>query len=473
MRRQINQKKNNGITLIVLVITIIVLLILAGVSIVTLTGDNGILTKASEAREQAEVAGEKEAIGIAYNGVMANHLRSEVSYTDLQTELRKNGYNATVTDNGNGTLRVFFEDTQNAYKVENGVVSEYIVTEQKMNLETGTIQTINSETKEIISEEKVAILKTMKFSTSATEIYFMDSGEQSDPKQYLIDTYGIDETNIENIAYNDNCLPVYMGNNGTIYYVASQGNTYLNSEEEGGGYCLFGRTGAPMIPALQSLIKLDLTNLNTTYATNMAYMFAKAGHKAYTTGEYLKITYGSNFDTSNVLTMESMYAYVGIKNIILPDSFNTIKVTNMSYMFRGYTSRSMLETIDVGENFDTSNVTNMSNMFLYCGMDTLISIDLGEKFDTSQVTNMNSMFFGCSYVLPSLNLGKKFNTTNVTEHTNMMMGCGREELTEIIYEDTISNFETNCEILISALGNSPFDSWDYKVTCTDGEYSIK
>ena len=281
MRRQINQKKNNGITLIVLVITIIVLLILAGVSIVTLTGDNGILTKASEAREQAEVAGEKEAIGIAYNGVMANHLRSEVSYTDLQTELRKNGYNATVTDNGNGTLRVFFEDTQNAYKVENGVVSEYIVTEQKMNLETGTIQTINSETKEIISEEKVAILKTMKFSTSATEIYFMDSGEQSDPKQYLIDTYGIDETNIENIAYNDNCLPVYMGNNGTIYYVASQGNTYLNSEEEGGGYCLFGRTGAPMIPALQSLIKLDLTNLNTTYATNMAYMFAKAGQSIY------------------------------------------------------------------------------------------------------------------------------------------------------------------------------------------------
>ena len=449
------------------------MLILAGVTIATLTGENGILTKASEASEQTKISEEKEAIGIAYSGVMAYNSRNEVSDIDLENELKNNGYNTTVTDNGDGTLKVFFKDSQNTYKVENGSVSEYIVTEQKMNLETGTIQTINSETKEIISEEKVAILKTMKFSTSATEIYFVDSREQSDPKQYLIDTYGIDEANIENIAYNDNCLPVYMGNNGTIYYVASQGNTYLNSEEEGGGDCLFGRTGAPAIPALQSLIKLDLTNLNTTYATNMAYMFAKAGHKAYTTGEYLEIIYGSNFDTSNVVTMESMYAYVGIKNIILPESFNTIKVTNMSYMFRGYSSRSMVETIDVGENFDTSNVTNMSHMFLYCGLDTLISIDLGKKFDTSQVTNMDSMFFACSYVLPSLILGKKFNTTNVTEYTNMMMGCGKDNLTEIIYEDTIANFETNCEILISALGKSPFSSWDYQVTCTDGEYSVK
>ena len=39
-------KINKGITLIALVITIIVLLILAGVTIATLTGDNGILTKA-------------------------------------------------------------------------------------------------------------------------------------------------------------------------------------------------------------------------------------------------------------------------------------------------------------------------------------------------------------------------------------------------------------------------------------------
>ena len=45
-------KKNNGITLIALVITIIILLILAGVSIAMLTGENGILKKTTTAKEE-------------------------------------------------------------------------------------------------------------------------------------------------------------------------------------------------------------------------------------------------------------------------------------------------------------------------------------------------------------------------------------------------------------------------------------
>ena len=53
-------KKNKGITLIALVVTIIVLLILAGISIVMLTGQNGILNRAAEAKEKTEVAQEEE-----------------------------------------------------------------------------------------------------------------------------------------------------------------------------------------------------------------------------------------------------------------------------------------------------------------------------------------------------------------------------------------------------------------------------
>ena len=46
--------RNKGVTLIALVVTIIVLLILAGVSIATLTGNNGILTQATRAKEESE-----------------------------------------------------------------------------------------------------------------------------------------------------------------------------------------------------------------------------------------------------------------------------------------------------------------------------------------------------------------------------------------------------------------------------------
>ena len=103
------RKNNNGITLIALVITIIVLLILAGVTIATLTGENGILTRASQASEQTEIAEEKEAIGVAYSGVLADNNGSGVSASELQEELRNNGYNATVTDNEDGTFTVEFE----------------------------------------------------------------------------------------------------------------------------------------------------------------------------------------------------------------------------------------------------------------------------------------------------------------------------------------------------------------------------
>lgn len=59
------QKKEKGITLIALVITIIVLLILAGVSIVMLTGENGILNQTKQAKEVTEYKSEEEMIKLS------------------------------------------------------------------------------------------------------------------------------------------------------------------------------------------------------------------------------------------------------------------------------------------------------------------------------------------------------------------------------------------------------------------------
>lgn len=109
-REEQKSKKNNGITLIALVITIIVLLILAGVTIATLTGENGILTRATDAKTNTEVAEEKEAISLAYSGVMADTNGTGVTAEKLQTELQNNGYtNAKAVDNGDGTITVTFE----------------------------------------------------------------------------------------------------------------------------------------------------------------------------------------------------------------------------------------------------------------------------------------------------------------------------------------------------------------------------
>ena len=58
------KRQENGITLIALVITIIVLLILAGVTIAMLTGDNGIISKAMQAKIRTEEAKETEETGL-------------------------------------------------------------------------------------------------------------------------------------------------------------------------------------------------------------------------------------------------------------------------------------------------------------------------------------------------------------------------------------------------------------------------
>ena len=58
----IKKERNNGITLIALVITIIVLLILAGVTIASITGENGILSKATSARDNNAKASAEERV---------------------------------------------------------------------------------------------------------------------------------------------------------------------------------------------------------------------------------------------------------------------------------------------------------------------------------------------------------------------------------------------------------------------------
>ena len=57
--------KNRGITLVALVVTIIVLLILAGISISMLTGQNGIIKRAAEAKNQTEISQKKEKTDLA------------------------------------------------------------------------------------------------------------------------------------------------------------------------------------------------------------------------------------------------------------------------------------------------------------------------------------------------------------------------------------------------------------------------
>ena len=115
-------KEKRGITLIALVITIIVLLILAGVSIAMLTGDNGILTQATEAKEKNTIGEEEERISLALQSLkmkkQADNVSTTVTSAELQKQLEDDGAkNVTVEDGENDNLVVNYEDSKNSYLV--------------------------------------------------------------------------------------------------------------------------------------------------------------------------------------------------------------------------------------------------------------------------------------------------------------------------------------------------------------------
>ena len=102
MQQKRMQKNSKGITLIALVITIIVLLILAGVTIATLTGDNGILTQAGNAKEQTEKADIIERAKIEIVGVQSEN-NGELPKEDLDRILKSYDKDGTIRidDEGN------------------------------------------------------------------------------------------------------------------------------------------------------------------------------------------------------------------------------------------------------------------------------------------------------------------------------------------------------------------------------------
>ena len=111
--------KNGGITLIALVITIIVLLILAGVSIAMLTGDNGILTQATTSKKKSDEAQDIEKIRLAISEAqMGEDGYQELTTENLGTALIEDGVKSIVSDNEDGTRHILLLDEKREYKLD-------------------------------------------------------------------------------------------------------------------------------------------------------------------------------------------------------------------------------------------------------------------------------------------------------------------------------------------------------------------
>ena len=159
-----------------------------------------------------------------------------------------------------------------------------------------------------------------------------------------------------------------------------------------------------MFYMMNSLKSIDVSGFNTSKVTDMNAMFDLTG-----VIEQLDV---SNFDTSNVTDMKWMFFGLNKLKKLNLTNFDTSKVTNMYGMFDAMTD---VSEIKFGTNFNTRNVTNMGRMFSRTS--SIQQLDLSH-FNTGNVTAMNDMF-SLMTSLTQINFGANFDTSNVTDMTGM------------------------------------------------------
>ena len=107
-------KSTKGITLISLVVTIIILLILAGVTIATLMGDNGLINRAKEAKIKTEIASIIEQIQTDILGKQAEN-EGNISDDSLKEILEKYG---TLSEEEEKLIDKTLTTTNGNYKIK-------------------------------------------------------------------------------------------------------------------------------------------------------------------------------------------------------------------------------------------------------------------------------------------------------------------------------------------------------------------
>lgn len=176
-----------------------------------LSGDNGILNKAGQARDDSIVGQEKEQVELAYISAAVKKLGDNVDKDDLQDELDASVGENKTTVTGTSTLKVKFEGTKNEYKVtRNGVVS-------KIN---------NNQTDEI--QEMLALDNKIVILNEEGELSYINF-EQPDSSQFVeidISEKNIINNNVKELFSNGS----YLTNNGELYILADNGQYYKKAD---------------------------------------------------------------------------------------------------------------------------------------------------------------------------------------------------------------------------------------------------
>ena len=373
-KRKFNEK---GITLIALVVTIVVLLILAGISINLVLGENGIIKKAKEAKTAHEQGWNNDI------DAMDNYEK----YIDESV----NG-NSEDEDTGDKVYAKLYDDGTLIFSSTDYTASDKNLTEDYGDISKNKFWF--NEEEGIMEGDYWGWIDTKTFENKATSVIIYDKIRPINTS-YWFAGYTGDSLELGNLDTSKvtNMAGMFSVCSSLTGLDVSKFDTSKVTDMEG------------MFNECSNLTELDLSTFNTGNVTDMSAMF----NSCFALTE-LDI---SNFDTSNVTDMPHMFGACGNLTELDISNFDTSNVTDMSAMFNGC----KLTELNLS-NFNTSNVTNMSGMFDSCN--TLTKLDVS-NFNTSKVTNMGSMFTSC-FALTELDISN-FDTSNVTDMHVMFYLC--------------------------------------------------
>lgn len=479
-----NLRGQRGITLIALVITIVVLLILAGVTIATLTGENGILNQAGKAKEETEIGEEKEKIQLAViSAKMSDNGKLEESFlnAELRTNIGDENYILTYYEEGN-LYTVTIKASGRTYLIDSDENATYLGLQKEL-LNSIAIEAQNGKNLEpkLIQKEKITITSGLPISNANMQVLYawstddinkpdiqtfknaeftgtmmlkkmeIESNVTEENNYYLYITVITDETIIEEK------FGPYAVKDHTMLKAASQQE---RSDSSSGFLGLDVPRGMikeiNIMDSKQGNLVDNITYFNITadsdktgkenyiawydkddsgyYTVNIA---GDGGIVANVNSQFLFANIGSgvknnevtingleNLDTGITTSMINMFMHSPVKKLDL-SSWDVSNVSNMGQQFAWYgmfLGCSKLETINLS-GWKTSKLKYMGSMFTNCSK--LTSIDLS-SFDTSKVTDMGELFNGCKS-LTNINLSG-WDISKVSNIWRMLSGVSTSVL---------------------------------------------
>ena len=428
------KKQEEGITLLALVVTIIVLLILAGITISTITGDNGIIKNAITAKEETEIANEREIVEKAVVQAMGNNKRGNIVRNELQEELDKiTGKEETlvITDTEEQGYFVKFVNSGRIYKVSIDGNVEYLGKEDELITQAEIIANPESNTTpELIQQIELTVKTPIEIEGAEyTLVYAWNQDKEKAPEDtkflgtnltgegrirkttvYSSDTVGGEYYLWVRVVVGEiereECFGPYMIRDHTTLISTNSEDTTMflgNSKIQRGLI-----ENINIVTSLSGHSLSDENCWDVSQSQNGMYL---AWYEDSDSDGYYEVTIAGEGGVVANSNSKDLFRYIGnnVKNeevtITGLENLETELTTNMTYMFM----ECKVEELDLS-TFNTKNVTDMKYMFYNCT--NLKTLDLN-NFDTSKVTSLFSTFQGCSN-LEILKVNK-WNTSSVVE----------------------------------------------------------